>query len=256
MTKGGPITFLENNLLRFPQAKSTSGVYGSAIHKALEEAEVFAVKEKKVPQLELLLATFEREMKYGRLLPHDEEKLLERGRGVLSRFYELRKDTFNGSSLVEIDFKHEGVVIDGAHVTGKIDTMKEVEDKVYHVTDLKTGKGFSSFEEEKLTEYDEIKLHHYRHQLLFYKLLIENGRRYQGSKVVSGSLLFVEEEVDGAIQELALSFDSPQEEERLKELMRIVYEKIVTLDFPDISQYEKNRKGIEAFEDDLLAGRV
>mgnify|MGYP000859488823 CR=1 FL=1 len=256
VTKGGPITFLENNLLRFPQAKSTSGVYGSAIHKALEEAEVFAVKEKKVPQLELLLATFEREMKYGRLLPHDEEKLLERGRGVLSRFYELRKDTFNGSSLVEIDFKHEGVVIDGAHVTGKIDTMKEVEDKVYHVTDLKTGKGFSSFEEEKLTEYDEIKLHHYRHQLLFYKLLIENGRRYQGSKVVSGSLLFVEEEVDGAIQELALSFDSPQEEERLKELMRIVYEKIVTLDFPDISQYEKNRKGIEAFEDDLLAGRV
>jgi DNA helicase-2/ATP-dependent DNA helicase PcrA len=256
VTKGGPITFLENNLLRFPQAKTTSGVYGSAIHKAFEEASVYATKEHKTPTREMILATFEREMKYGRLLPHDEEKLIERGRGILSRFYELRKDMFDGKSLVEIDFKHEGVVVDGASVTGKIDTMKEIEDKVFHVIDLKTGKGFSSFDQEKLTDYDEIKLHHYRHQLFFYKILIENGRRYQGAKVSSGSLLFVEEEEGGVVQELTMSFDDSLEEERIRRLIGIVYKKIIDLDFPDISLYEKNIEGIKRFEEDLLKGVI
>ncbi|MEN9881543.1 MAG: hypothetical protein RLZZ308_726 [Candidatus Parcubacteria bacterium] len=256
VTKGGPMMFLENNILRFPQAKNSSGVYGSAIHKALEEAEVYAMREKSVPPLSLLLATFTKEMKYGRLLLHEEEKLLDRGKKALERFYNLKKDTFDGTSLVEIDFKHEGVVLNGAHITGKIDVMKESTKGVYHVTDLKTGKGFSSFEEEKLNEYDEIKLHHYRHQLLFYKVLIEHGRSYNGSRVLSGSLLFVEEEVNGTIQELTLSFDDPFEEERLKKLMGIVYTKIIALDFPDVSAYEKTAEGVRAFEEDLLQGVV
>ena len=41
VTRGGPQTFLEQNLLRFPQAKTLSSSYGSAIHKAIERLIVY-----------------------------------------------------------------------------------------------------------------------------------------------------------------------------------------------------------------------
>jgi hypothetical protein len=190
-------------------------------------------------------------------LSHEEEKLKERGEKVLERYYELASATFDGKAIVEANFANDGVVIDGAHLTGKIDKMIEKEDKVLSVVDLKTGKGFSSFEEPKLTDYDEIKLHHYKHQLLFYKLLIEHSRTYDGYSVESGALEFVEEEEDGKIQTLTLSFDETKlEEDNLKTLAAIVYHKIITLDFPDVTGYEKSIEGIKKFEEDLLTGRV
>ncbi len=257
VTKGGPITFLEQNILRFPQSKTPSGVYGSAIHKALEKGQVYVTKTRKLPPLSLLLDAFRRELSYGRLLTHEEEKLQDRGEKVLTRYYELSSATFDGRAIVEANFANDGVVVDGAHLTGKIDKMTEKEDKVLSVVDLKTGKGFSSFEEGKLTEYDEIKLHHYKHQLLFYKLLIEHSRTYEGYAVESGALEFVEEEEDGEIQVLTLPFrETKIEEENLRRLVAIVYQKIVTLDFPDISTYEKNIEGIKKFEEDLLTGRI
>lgn len=257
VTKGGPIKFLEQNILRFPQSKTPSGVYGSAIHKALEEGQVFSTKMKKVPELSMLLDVFRRELKYGRLLEHEEEKLRERGEKVLERYYELAKNSFDGNAIVEANFAHDSVVIDGAHITGKIDKMVEVEKKTFSVVDLKTGKGFSSFEEPKLTDYDEIKLHHYRHQLLFYKLLIEHSRTYEGYTVKDGSLEFVEEEEGGKVQTLTLDFSTTREEEKqLRELIAIVYKKIVSLDFPDVSVYEESLEGIKRFEEDLLTGKV
>lgn len=33
----GPEYFISNNILRFPQAKNVAAVYGSAMHKALED---------------------------------------------------------------------------------------------------------------------------------------------------------------------------------------------------------------------------
>ena len=39
---------------------------------------------------------------------------------------------------------------------------------------------------------------------------------------------------------------------RLQKLVDIVYQKIQALDFPDISRYSKDFKGVIAFEDDLL----
>lgn len=257
VTKGGPITFLEQNILRFPQSKTPSGVYGSAIHKALEDGQVYSTKEGKVPPLSLLIDTFKRELSYGRLLSHEEEKLRDRGEKVLSRYYDLSKSTFTGNAIVEANFAHDGVVIDGARITGKIDKMIVGEEKTLSVVDLKTGKGFSSFDEPKLTEYDEIKLHHYRHQLLFYKLLIEHSRTYEGYSVESGALEFVEEEEDGKIQMLTLPFSETKlEEENLRNLTAIVYQKIMNLDFPDVSKYEKNIEGIKQFEEDLLLGVV
>ena len=48
----------------------------------------------------------------------------------------------------------------------------------------------------------------------------------------------------------------PLEVARLEKLIGIVWQKIQSLDFPDISKYPKDLTGIMAFEEDLLTNKV
>jgi DNA helicase-2/ATP-dependent DNA helicase PcrA len=256
---GGPMLFLEQNLLRFPQAKTSSSVYGTAIHAAIEAAHIITRKEGKVPKLEVLLETFRRELARGRLMDYEEENKRARGEGKLTRYYELKSKEIKGEHLVELNFSKQTVAIDGALLTGKIDKIIEDEEGNWTVIDFKTGKGFSAFDESKLSVYDELKLHHYRYQLMMYKLLVENSRDHSKHKVTTGILEFVEEEEGEKIQEITLSFDAGTMTEltRVKDLAVAVYNKIVDLDLTlDISKYEKSLDGIKEFEDDLIAGRI
>lgn len=43
---------------------------------------------------------------------------------------------------------------------------------------------------------------------------------------------------------------------RMKNLIKAVYDKIINLDFPDVSAYSQDYEGILAFEEDLLEGEV
>ena len=256
---GGPMLFLEQNLLRFPQAKTSSSVYGTAIHAAIEDAHIIMRKEGKLPKLEVLLETFRRELKRWRLMEYEEDNKRARGEGKLSRYYELKQKEIKGEHLVELNFAKQSVAIDGALLTGKIDKIIEDEEGNWTVIDFKTGKGFSAFDEPKLSVYDELKLHHYRYQLMMYKLLVENSRDHAKHTVTTGILEFVEEESGEKIQEIALTFDNATkaELERVKDLAVAVYNKITTLDLTlDVSKYEKSLDGIKAFEDDLIAGRI
>ncbi len=259
LTKGGPMMFLEQNLLRFPQAKTASSVYGTAIHKALEDAHILTRKDGKVPKLETLIESFAKELKRGRLQDFENEKLLARGEKILTRYYELKKNDIKGEHVVELNFAKQSVMVDGALLTGKIDKIIEGEDKGWYVVDLKTGKGFTDWNEEKLSVYDELKLHHYRHQLMMYKILTENSRDHNHHTVKEGVLEFVEEELDGKIKELKLSFDdtaTKAELGRFKSLAVAVYKKITSLDFPDTSGYPETLEGIKEFEDDLIKGVI
>lgn len=256
---GGPMMFLEQNLLRFPQAKTASSVYGTAIHKALEDAHIMARKDGRLPKLETIISIFKKELSYGRLLDFEEEKLNVRGENVLTRYYELKKDEIKTGTQVEINFAKQSVMVDGALLTGKIDKVLVNNNKEWVVVDLKTGKGFSDWDEKGQSAYDEIKLHHYRYQLMMYKILVEHSRDYASHSVVSGVLEFTEEEVDGKIQELSLSFNDKgvdDEMRRFRKLIVAVYKKIADLDFPDTEKYEKTLDGIKAFEEDLINGTL
>ena len=99
----------------------------------------------------------------------------------------------------------------------------------------------------------KIKLHKYKTQLVVYKILLENSSHYK-LPISTLSLEFVEEE-KGEI--VTLGYKPTKEEiERTKKLLEIVYKKIVTLDFPDTAKYDKSFKGIIAFEEDLLEGKI
>lgn len=256
---GGPMKFLEQNLLRFPQAKNASSVYGTAIHKSLEDAHIIARKEGKIPPLETLVDSFRRELKKGRLLDYEEENKRVRGEKVLARYYEERKKEIKAEHIVELNFSKQSVQINGALLTGKIDKIVEGAHGEWTVIDFKTGKGFSTFEEAKLSEYDELKLHHYRYQLMMYKLLVENSRDHNTHTVTEGILEFVEEDDGGKVQEIRLSFDAAMHEElkRFTALVVAVYNKICTLDLNlPVEKYEQSLKGIQQFEDDLIAGKI
>ena len=246
--EGGPLYFLEQNLLRFPQPMNASALFGSAVHKVIEEI----VKHKKYnageyPPLEKLLAFFDQALKKGRLPDLEEKKALARGHLFLKEFYARQKDYFLADDEVEVDFSREGVIIGGAHLTGKIDFLRKEKDG-YLIVDFKTGDSYSAWNESKLSDYEKLKLHKYRQQLIVYQLLLAESKTYKGI-VKNVALSFVEDE-----KSKFLYLDASEEEIiRVKKLIEAVYAKIIACDFVDISKYEKNFKGVLAFEEDLIA---
>lgn len=274
VTKGGPRLFLEQNLLRFPQAKSPSGGYGSAIHKTLER---FSIKLKRGAgqdfanasargneqdggraTLEEVLGWFKEYLEHERLSKQDAIQFTERGVEALTKFYEAKQADFSPEDKVEVNFKDQGVLIEGmgsaygttAHITGKIDRIIHVGGGRVVVCDFKTGKAKKEWTPKG--EYEKIKLYEYERQLLFYKLLIDNSRDYKNVYTVNGGkLMFVEPLPNGQIVELHLDFDE-EKLDRVKRLVGIVYKKIMELDFPDTSTYGEKLEDIIAFEDGLL----
>ena len=252
LAEGGPLYFIEQNLLRFPQPMNASGVYGSAIHKALEEIVMYPKYHtgEQAP-LAHLLTIFKKELARGRLPQHEITKQALRGEEVITRLHTTTQGMFTPEDQIEVDMKHEGVLLGDAHIIGKLDLLR-VRDKKYEVVDFKTGKAFSSWNEAK-TDNDKIKLHKYRQQLIVYKLLLENSIHYKDMPVGKCSLWFVEEET---FVQLVLDA-SDVEIGRTQKLIEVVYKKIINLEItPDISMYGETYKGLLQFEDDLINGVI
>ncbi len=252
ISEGGPLYFIEQNLLRFPQPMNPSGVYGSAIHKAIEEIVMYPKYHVgKAAPLAHLFLIFKKELARGRLPKYEIEKQSVRGEKVIARLYDMTQGMFDKDDQVEVDMKNEGVLLGNAHIIGKLDLLS-VRDKLYEVVDFKTGKAFTSWDEAK-TDNDKIKLHKYRQQLIVYKLLLENSIHYKDLPVGKLSLWFVEEE---KFCELVLDA-TDAEVARTQKLIEAVYKKIINLDItPDISKYGEAYKGLLRFEDDLINGAI
>ncbi len=243
--RGGPRAFLENNLLRFPQPKSASGSYGTAIHSTIARVYAHLKINKKLPDIETVIEWFQDEMRIQRLSDSDFELYKNKGIDALKVYYANRASYFDGNHDIEIDFSNQGVHVKGAHLSGKIDKIiKNEPDKTIEVVDFKTGRAESKWSK------SSSKILGYRRQLLFYKILIENSRSYGDYSVNSGSLEFVEPK-DERVVILNLDIDK-SETERLEKLISVVYDKIINLDFPDTDNYSPDAKGMIEFEESLL----
>jgi DNA helicase-2/ATP-dependent DNA helicase PcrA len=250
VSRGGPQAFLMNNLLRFPQAMSPSAAYGSAIHKTLQHAHAHVAATKSQRPVEDVLRDFEQNLREQHLSEADFVTFFQKGSDTLHAFLSEKYDTFTESQKVELNFAGQQVKIDDAHLTGSLDLVDiSTEDKTIIVSDYKTGKASASWTGK--TDYEKIKLHKYKQQLMFYKLLVEQSRDYNQYTVESGCLQFVEPTARGEILSLEAS-PSPEELETFRHLIKAVWKKIITLDLPDTSTYEQNYKGMLAFEKDLL----
>ncbi len=261
--KVGPEKFIEQNLLRFPQAMSPSSVYGSAMHEAMQNYYLYYKKHQELPDTEKLKSYFENALSRGSLSVIEHEKYLKSGYENLEVYIsDLQKRGVKPTDMVEVNFANEGVMIGEVQAAGKIDKM-EIDGQNIKVTDLKTGKSFSDWENTD-TEYDKIKMHFFTYQLAYYYLLIKNSRTYNNYNVEYGYIEFLEADKNGNINILELKLDDTLIS-RVEKLANIIYKKILNLEFPDTSRYAKNEdnterevklKDILAFEEDLLSGNI
>lgn len=250
VSRGGPQAFLLNNLLRFPQAMGPAAAYGSAIHEALQHTHAHLIATGQKRPIEDILHDFEQSLHGQHLSESDFAYYLQKGSDALNVFLGAKYDSFSVTQKTELNFSNQHVEVDGARLNGSLDLVNiDTKEKTIVVTDYKTGKASHSWTGK--TDYEKIKLHKYRQQLMFYTLLIQGSRDYHAYRVTGGCLQFVEPTPSGEIvslEEVATS----EELNRFKRLIVAVWEKIITLDLPDTTTYSQDYKGMLAFEAELL----
>lgn len=248
---GGPYYFLVHNLLRFPEALSPSAAYGDSIHQTLKWLHTELRQNGKLPAIPAIQKFFDDVLDRKHLKKADHTRLKNRGLEALDRYINEKGSIFEAKDLAERGFNNDGVVIGEARLSGKIDIIHFKDSSRTEVYDFKTGKPAANWQGKD--GFEKIKLHKYRQQLLFYKLLVENSASYQNRLIVDrGRLEFIEADTNAKLLPgLELSYN-PDELTRFTTLVQAVWKRIMELDFPDISDYDPSLKGIEEFENDLI----
>lgn len=252
VANGGPYFFLMHNLLRFPEALSPSAAYGDSVHQTLKWLHGELRQNGGLPSVATIQKYFGEMLGRKHLRKSDHTRLSGRGREALGRYMKEKGGIFEPKDLAERGFNNDGVVVGEARLSGKIDILHFKDAGRTEVLDFKTGRPAASWQGKD--EFERIKLHKYRQQLLFYKLLVENSASYQGKlRVDKGRLEFIEPDTTGKLLPgLELTYD-PEEITGFATLINAVWKKVMTLDFPDVSKYPPTIKGVSEFENDLIA---
>lgn len=242
----GPRAFFLRTILRFPTAPKPEVQFGNAMHETLEWICKIVAQDNLMPSRQALQKTFEKRLHDKKLRPDITAQYLERGLEALTAYIQQRAEVLAQESIAEYNFRNEGVFIGEAHLTGKIDKLIiDRKQKTITIVDYKTGKkSYSSWKH-------DTKLHKYRLQLYFYKILVEGSHTYAGFKVTDAYLEFVEPDEDGAINQLHLVFDEA-EYARAKALIEAIWKRITSIDLPSVEGYDATVSGIEDFEAFLL----
>ena len=252
VSRGGPQHFLLNNLLRFPSAKTAPASYGSAVHWALQQAHTHVLATGEQKPLEDTLHDFEIALAKERLNATDFEHYLQQGSDHLRQFFASGIAPITASQKAEVSFSYQDVHIGDARITGALDVVDiNKEDHTVVVTDYKTGHPAVAWG--RGDQNTKLKLHKYRQQLLFYKLLVENSTEYSRYTAIQGNLAFVEPTKAGESILLPLDYTSTDEElDRTRLLIEAVWRHIQALDLPDTSAFSPDYAGVLEFEQMLI----
>ncbi len=240
----GPQAFLLGTLLRFPQAQSPDSIYGDALHNSLEWYQKKGGGDK-YPSIDAVIRRFEMRINNSHLEEADRENLKIRGSHALRLYLTAKAADLQTNAKAEVDFRKEGVVLDGAVLTGKIDRLEINEaDKTVRIIDFKSGTPATKWSTES-------KYLNYKQQLYFYILLIEKSHTYAGYSVESARLEFIEPLGDGTVAKPLILQFSDKEYEAFKKLVKVVWDKVQNLDLPDTSTYPATSTGTRTFISDL-----
>ena len=243
VTTGGPLHFLETQLLRLPQTTTVSMAYGTAVHKALQTAQLLTNSGQF--SIEAVLASYRTALSEQQLTIAETDRYKTHGKQVLTNLLQL--DTFKLVPGSRPELNIQGAQLGAVRLGGKLDRVDISKDTIV-ISDYKTGTPLTSFETRDRTK--AIKAWRHQSQLLFYTLLLRQSTYFTGKQTVRAQMLYVEAEDP---KTLILDLQPSQEAiERLQSLISVVWQHIMDLNFPDTSHYPQTMAGISAFEADLL----
>lgn len=244
----GPEQIYKTRILRAPDEPLTEQLaYGNLIHSTFEQ-----ITNTKISDDEAL-AFFHEKIKEVPL-SHNELKNLEE-KGIYS--LKIALQTFSDilrhpHAKAEVNLSSEHPTFDGIPLTGKIDHLEiDPETKTIEVYDFKTG----NYHDSKWQSHPT--LYKYALQLGFYKLLLNLSPSYRNYKITKGHILFVSPDAEGIVYDKEYEY-SPADETELKQLIKIIYQQITSLNFienPELNlpaDKSNTLKDIKAFVAKLL----
>ncbi len=246
LSYGGPKSFVENYLLRLPQPQTEAEAFGSAIHKALEIAQL-QINSGGLDK-QIAIAEFTKNLEQQYLPAEQYQRYQEKGKNLLNKLLESDYQLPKGGRP-ELNF--DNINISGATIKGKIDNL-HLEEKQATIIDYKTGSPLSSLETKDQSKL--IKAWRHKTQLTFYALLVNNSNLVKKETSIIGQMHYLEAEKTSDI--VRQYQPSDQDREHLAKLASIVWKKIVNLDFPDTSNYPEDFSGITQFQQDLLDSKI
>ena len=233
-----PYKFKLNNLLRVPRSKKPYLAFGTAIHSALETFFSHFNRTQQLPPQSFLLNHFEQALQREILTPKEFKHRLQKGKQILSAYYQLHQADFQPSLFNEKKFSQ--VKFGDFRLTGKVDRIEwlDASQNLVRLVDYKTGQPKSRSYIEGKTKSSSGDL---KRQLVFYQLLVDLDPRFH--------LTVGEVELD-FVAAPHLSHKSGkqrftisrQEIDQLKQLLHQVLTDIYTLKFPrtsDLSQCDQ-----------------
>jgi len=232
----GPEEYFKNNILKFPVADLGPAVkYGNAMHNSINYAYQYSQNNNKIITLKDLLKKFT--ANNFDLDNTEERRNHEKGLISLERYYQVLKKEFlemqkNNSNnkfeiKSEINFKKRNIIIgQNIEITGMIDKII-IRGRDLFIYDFKTGGTIEDFEKER--NYKALQAHHYKYQLAFYKLLLQNDREFRDYNLAGFYLHFLDEK-DTTKSSLELEIDEKLLV-RVEKLAIIIFNLIKTINY-------------------------
>lgn len=247
VSEGGPRQFLERQMLRLPTASTTNMAYGTALHRALQIAQLSTNTGKY--KLANVLKEYEQTLLEQQLIESEYHKYLAHGKQVITNL--MGRSDFKLIKGDQPETKIRQINLDGALIGGDFDHIHQSQDELI-ITDYKTGKPVASFATKDKTK--AYKAWRHRTQLVFYHILASKSPRFANVKTITTQMLYVEAEPG---QNLRLPY-TPDNDiiDRQAKLINAVWKKINTLEFVDTSSYSADYDGVVSFEDDLINGKI
>ncbi|MGP8217416.1 MAG: ATP-dependent DNA helicase [Bacteroidia bacterium] len=173
-----PIKFYYQNLIRVPAAKSDSMAFGSAIHLTLQALfEKMKENDNIFPTKQTLVSDFIFFMRKNResFTKEQFQRRLEYGEKILPAYYDFYIDKWN--KIVSLELNIRNVEVKGVPLNGKLDKL-EFDGKKVNVVDYKTGRYDNARKKLKPPGEGDLIGGDYWRQAVFYKILLDNQRRY------------------------------------------------------------------------------
>ncbi len=213
------------NLIRIPEAPNKHLCFGNAVHAALKNF-FDRMNDGKEVSKEYMIERFEETLLHEPIEENDFEEALEKGKIALASYYDAYRDSWTHKTVNEM--KIDNIMLSSdVKILGKIDKIEIIDGENVAVADYKTGKPKSrNFIEGKTKENGS---GDYKRQLVFYRLLLDNGSDY---KMSSGEIDFIEPDEKGR-QHKESFIITPEEITELTKTVLVAAQEIKDLAFWD-----------------------